>query len=723
MTFNALLAFTAALLCGGLAAFVFWVDTRACVHRTFAVGMCALALMEAFTGMGAQAILSTEVVWWERLSLTAAAFVPGTWLLFSLSFARSNYKELIAAWRGFVLAAFALPLTLVIFFQPALFADVPRLEVPSVWSIPLGWAGYAFHFLFLLSSVVILMNLERTLRVFTGSMRWQVKFMLLGVGSLFAAQIYASSQALLFFSVTATLESVNSSAVLVADVLIIVSLVRQHLLNVNIYLSRTALYNSIIVLIVGIYLLAVGVFVKAIDYFGGSKLLPLGTFLVFLALVSLTIVLLSDQLRHKVKRFISQHFYRSHYDYRKEWTTFTQCTTSVMDVKGLCTIVSKMVSETFGVPSVTIWLLEEESQEQITLGGSTVFSDTQRLPAKFIQTGAVALGSYMRDHQMPIDFDKPPDNCSKALKEAHPDYFHQARIRYGVPLVASQQLLGVMTLDRCHTKESFSVEDLDLLKTLADQAAANLLNLKLSQRLLKAKEMEAFQTLSAFFVHDLKNLASKLSLMVQNLPTHYDNPVFRDDMLCVISGSVTKMNAMCSRLSLLTQRLELHRTETDLNALVDLTLADLDGSLSVPLRQELHTVPKLPVDREQFQKVLVNLLLNANEAVGEHGKICLKTEQKGRWGVLSVSDNGCGISQEFMTRALFQPFQTTKSQGLGIGLFHSKMIVEAHQGRIEVESAEGKGSTFRVLLPISSGIESQDFGPCTRMIIPLTTEH
>jgi putative PEP-CTERM system histidine kinase len=372
-----------------------------------------------------------------------------------------------------------------------------------------------------------------------------------------------------------------------------------------------------------------------------------------------------------------------------------------MDVKALCVVVAKMVSETFGVPSVTIWLWDDKVQEQVVVGGSTIFSDTQRFPAKYMELDAVALGLYMREQSMPIDFDKTPDTKADELKSSSDDYFCHAQIRYGVPLAASHQILGFMTLSNSLTRESFSVEDRDLLKTVADQVAANLLNLRLSQRLLKAKEMEAFQMLSAFFVHDLKNLAAKLSLMVQNLPDHYNNPAFRDDMMRVISGSVSKMNAMCSRLSLLTQRLELQRTETDLNELVRLVLAELDGSINVSLHQNLTPTSKLFVDIEQLQKVLTNLLLNANEAVGEHGEVYVKTEQVGRWAVLSVKDNGCGMTQEFMTQSLFQPFQTTKSDGLGIGLFHTKMLVEAHQGRIEVESEKGVGTTFRVLLPSS----------------------
>ena len=215
--------------------------------------------------------------------------------------------------------------------------------------------------------------------------------------------------------------------------------------------------------------------------------------------------------------------------------------------------------------------------------------------------------------------------------------------------------------------------------------------------------MEAFQTLSAFFVHDLKNLATTLSLLLQNVPTHYDDPVFREDLLRVISGSVAKMTAMCSRVSLLAKKLDLHPILTDLNALVRHTLADVQDLVKVPLYQALRPVPELLVDPEQLQKVVINLLLNANDAVNNCGEIYITTDTIDGWVVLAVRDTGCGISTTFMEYSLFHPFHTTKSQGLGIGLFHSKMIVEAHHGRIEVKSEEGKGSTFTVLLPIVRG--------------------
>ncbi len=149
--------------------------------------------------------------------------------------------------------------------------------------------------------------------------------------------------------------------------------------------------------------------------------------------------------------------------------------------------------------------------------------------------------------------------------------------------------------------------------------------------------------------------------MVQNLPVHYDNPVFRDDMLRVISASVAKMNAMCSRLTLLTHRIELHPTEADLSELVHTALAELDGTWQGILHRELQPMLPVRMDTEQLRKVLNNLMLNALEAVEQDGEIRVATAQIDRWAVLTVHDNGCGMSQEFLTRFLFEPFHTTKS--------------------------------------------------------------
>jgi putative PEP-CTERM system histidine kinase len=267
-------------------------------------------------------------------------------------------------------------------------------------------------------------------------------------------------------------------------------------------------------------------------------------------------------------------------------------------------------------------------------------------------------------------------------------------------MLARGDVLGLMTLGDRVAGVPFSLQDFDLLKCVADQAAASLLNMRLSHRLMQAKELEAFQTMSAFFVHDLKNTASTLSLMLQNLPVHFDNPAFREDALRAVSKTVTHINGLISRLSLLRQNLTIKPIEADLNEIVSEALKCLDETPGVALVKELRSLPKIHLDPDQIQKVVINLALNAREALGPGGTIRIETDQQNSWAVLLVSDDGCGMSREFVSRSLFRPFQTTKKQGIGIGMFQCKMIVEAHRGKIEVETEPGKGSTFRVMLPL-----------------------
>jgi putative PEP-CTERM system histidine kinase len=523
--------------------------------------------------------------------------------------------------------------------------------------------------------------------------------MILGLGGIFAVRIFTTSQVLLFRYIEMPLEVINLGALILGGALIVWSLFRLQILNVEIYLSSSFIYNSITVIIIGIYLIIVGLLAKLVTYFKISHPFLVEVLVVFLSLLGITIILMSGRLRELIKRFVSLHFKRPKHDYRKVWTSFTHQTASLIGIREVCAAVTKMVADTFGVPCVTIWLVDE-SQENLTLGGSTVFSSTEL--GEFVRDKK-AVKEYiqaMRNQQMPIDLDQTEMDWARDLKESHFDYFRDARIRYGISLLSGNEFLGIMTLNEKLTKEQFSFEDFDLLKTIADQAAGSILNIKMSERLSQAKEMEAFQTMSAFFVHDLKNLASKLSLTMQNLPTHFDNPEFRGDALRAISDSVAKINTMSSGLSLLRQKIVLQLAETDLNGLVTTTINMLNG-FKASITQDLKPLPKFLMDSEQIQKVLTNLILNANEAVGNEGEIRVATEQKDNWILLSVSDNGCGMSKEFIEKSLFHPFKTTKKQGMGIGLFHSKMIVEAHHGRIEVESEEGRGSTFRVFLPLA----------------------
>jgi len=357
-----------------------------------------------------------------------------------------------------------------------------------------------------------------------------------------------------------------------------------------------------------------------------------------------------------------------------------------------------MVSETLESLSVSIWLANE-GRNVLTLGASTDHAEEQSRSMKLSGQAGTELMLALWDQEMPVDFKSNADDWVRDFSTSHAEALAEAGIRYAVPLRSANRMVGVLTMSGRVAEVPLSAQDQELLKTIADQAAASLLNIQLAEHLHKAKALEALQTMSAFFMHDLKNLGAKLSLVTQNLPVHFDNPEFRQDAIRSVTQSVAKINSMCSRLSLLSERIEIHPRPATLDRIVSDALKSLDGMFSCPVQTKLESVGVLDIDGDQMQKVIVNLLLNANDALSGKGEIRVTTSRKNGWALVAVSDTGCGMSPEFIRTRLFRPFQTTKPKGMGIGLFHCKEIVEAHGGRIEVESEEGKGSTFKVFLP------------------------
>ena len=336
----------------------------------------------------------------------------------------------------------------------------------------------------------------------------------------------------------------------------------------------------------------------------------------------------------------------------------------------------------------------------MTLAASTSLPKSHVANSSGIDSCLEDAARYVAKQPDPFALEDSREGWVEELKNRNPDIFGKGGKRICVPLLGKGQFLGMLIIGDRVNGIPFSVEDFELFKSLGSQAASGLLNLQLTRQLLQAREMEAFQTMSAFFVHDLKNTASTMSLMLQNLPTHFEDPAFREDALRALGKSVERVNDLISRMTLLRQRLELQPVEGDLNEVVTEALESLKVATGAGVVRSLGPLPRLLIDPAHMQKVVVNLLLNARDATGNTGEIRVETAQHDGWATLSVTDNGRGMSQEFVARSLFRPFQTTKKKGVGIGLFHSKMIVDAHRGRIEVKSEEGKGTTFRVLLPL-----------------------
>jgi putative PEP-CTERM system histidine kinase len=262
--------------------------------------------------------------------------------------------------------------------------------------------------------------------------------------------------------------------------------------------------------------------------------------------------------------------------------------------------------------------------------------------------------------------------------------------------------LGAIVLADRVNGRPYSAEEVELLKCIGDQITSVMVNLRLAAEVARAREFEAFRTISAFFVHDLKNAAASLNLMLKNLPVHFDDPAFRADALRAVGNSARRIDEMIARFSALRQAPAFQPRDTDLNRVVEDALAGIGTLPAVEVTRALGPVPSILADHQQVQSVVTNLVLNARDAVSDGGAIQVRTGLEEGRVVVSVADNGCGMSHTFIRESLFRPFQSTKAKGLGIGLFQSRRIVEAHGGQVSVESEPGRGTTFRITFPLKA---------------------
>jgi putative PEP-CTERM system histidine kinase len=689
--------------CSGALALGVLLTARHSISRwAFAIGMLVLAAESSCNAISTAAESSTVVIYWQQWRLIALSLLPPIWSLFSLCYARDDARNQMTKWRWLIPGAFLLSVVLAVSFRSDLIYSLESQAGGYKWAFRLGWAGYALYVTELIASVCVVMNLERTFRASIGTMRWRIKFMLLGVGLLFVVRLYTSSQALLYRGVDLSLENTNTVALLIAVVLILRTLFRTGHFELVVYPSQSVLQNSLTALLAGIYLLIVGVFANVVTKLGGDSAFALKAFLVLPALVILALLLQSDRVRLYLRRFVNRHFERPVHDYRTVWRKFTESTASRVEQADLCRSFVRLVGDVFQALSVTIWLVDE-NKETVIIAASTSLSEARAREFKPQKAEVSEVISHFRDRTEPADIESSKENWATTLRQWHPTEFPQGGARVCVPIIGHGEVLGLITVGDRVNGVAFTLQDFEMLKCASYHIAASLLNVQLSQKLLQSKELEAFQTMAAFFTHDLKNAASTLNLMLQNLPVHFDNPAFREDALRGIAKTVSHINGLIGRLSLLRHELEIKLAESDLNEVIAQAISGIEQGAGTRLKKDLRALPRIMLDGEQIGKVVTNLVLNATEAVAKNddGAVRLTTEQLNVWAVLTVADNGCGMSEEFRTRSLFRPFQTTKKSGLGIGLFQSKMIVESHGGRIAVASEPGKGTTFQVYLPLA----------------------
>lgn len=686
-----------------LAAFAVLVRSRGSLAgKLFAVGMLLFGVESIINLTALQQTALPDLIRWSELRFVPTAFLPVVWIAFSLSYSRSNHREHFARNRAWLWAAGLLPVVMLSVGGGNLFALVPDPEYAGRQIIEIGWSGQVLLAGVIGAAVLVMLNLERTFRASVGTQRWRLKLVLVGLGGLFVARIFGASQALLHGRFDEQLMVINAAALVLACLLVGVSVLRTGEFSIDLYPSQTALHRSLIVVAIGGYLLVVGVLARLTSWLGSAADFQFKALVLLVGLILLALLLMSDRLRERTRAWVNRHFNRPTYSYRTVWASYTQSVAGHESEAAAGQALAEWVSETMKAMTVSVWLLDEATDD-LRLIGTSLESGQHPTLAGINDAGTRTVIVQSVAHLAEVvDLDDAEAEPVAELRRLHPQVFPNGGNRLAAPLSVGRRSLGVIIAGDRVSVVPFGSEDRELLATIGGQAGSLFNSLRLSQRLAESREMAAFQSMSTFFVHDLKNTASSLSLMLQNLPRHFDNPEFREDAFRSIRRSVERINQMIASLSALRGRLAVEAVLGDL-ASFGPRLQQLARDRGLQLVTELAPAGPVRLDDEQILRVLTNLLVNAHEAAGNRGLVTVRSGTRGQQAFISVSDEGPGMDTEFIARRLFRPFQTTKKQGTGIGLYHSKMIVDAHGGRLEVRSAPGAGTTFTLLLPLCAG--------------------
>lgn len=556
--------------------------------------------------------------------------------------------------------------------------------------------------LWLMLALLGLVLIEQLYRNATQNARWSIKYLCLGLGSLLAYDFFMYAEALLFRELDRELWEARGLINVLVVPLLAVAISRNSNWSVNLQVSRQVAFHTVTLTGAGLYLMGMAAAGYGIKYLGGSwgSVLQMG-FLAAAAALLVT-VLFSGKLRAQVRVFLSKHFYNYHYDYREEWLKFTQALGSHDDdvAEGIVRIMAPLASS----PSGMLWASDDNQSMHLLahweMPRPPAGEDLGRLPVWLQRTDWV------------IDLDewrRTPDVYESLELPAWLQNDDQLWLI--IPLFFRDHLLAVLILRKSPLKKSINWEDRDLLKTAGRQAAAYLAQNLASKALVEARQFDAFNRLSAYVVHDLKNILAQQSLIVSNAAKHRNNPAFVDDMISTVENSVSRMHRLMEQM-----RSGIRSAPTNSVPLAELlqeVIENRAGAKPVPRAQFSGAEPDVDIragepwtveaDWERLSTVFNHLIQNAQEATLDDGDVIVRLTRDQNMARIDIEDNGHGMSAEFIRDRLFRAFESTKGlTGMGIGVFESRDYIRLLGGDISVTSTPGEGTIFHVTIPYTT---------------------
>lgn len=459
--------------------------------------------------------------------------------------------------------------------------------------------------------------------------------------------------------------------------------------------SRAVTFQTLSLLLIGSYLLVMVLVTRSLALLGGDIARATQVAFLVIAMVAALIWLPSERARGWLRVTATKHLFQHRYDYREEWLRFTRTIG-----RGSSTSASfheravKAIADITDSPAGLLLVPNEEAQLELTARWNW---PTIEVPAN---AGDFSLSGLLEQHNHIVDLNEVRSGIDHHGELAHvPGWMIEAEDAWAlIPLIHFDRLVGTIVLARPRIERRLDWEDFDLLRVAGQQLASYLAEQAGQQALMDASRFDEFNRRMAFVMHDIKNLASQLSLLSANAQKHADNPAFRADMLVTLRNSTDKLNALLARLNRYGSGQGQEVREVDLAALAANIAARFKPVHPVALTR---TDPVIVLgDVESLEQALIHLVQNAIDASNGEDTVFLDVVGAGLSGQINVIDSGSGMTPEFVRNGLFKPFVSSKKGGFGIGAFEAREMIRAMGGRVSVESREGVGTRFTVSLPV-----------------------
>jgi putative PEP-CTERM system histidine kinase len=589
------------------------------------------------------------------------------------------------------------PITVVLVALMLLGLELVALFVPNFAE----WNGVASLQLVghLGMAVAGLTLIEQLFRNTRPEKRWAVKYLYYGIGLLFFYDFFLYADGLLYKGIDRDLWHARGYISAITVPMVAIAAARNPSWSVRVFVSRRVIFHATVLFAAAAYLLlmsAVGYYIK---FYGGSWGKALQVIFIFLALAVLIALLSSVHLRSRLRVFLSKHFFNYKYDYRDEWLRFIQTLSAGELDDQIRERVIKAIADILDSGGGVLWLKDEASvfrqvaqwQSEMTKG--TLTRDDSLIRFLMQREWIIDLNEYVTSPGLYDNLSVPEVVLS-----------HKERWLL-VPIRFHSELLGFILLIKPRSPRTINWEDRDLLKTAAQQAGSYLSLIRTTRALMEANQFEAFNRLSAFVVHDLKNLIAQLELVVKNAERHKHNPEFMDDAVKTIGNAVSKMSKLLAQLR--KGRFEQGDTKQFfVEEAVAKAVNELYHDLPKPHLQVESNYLKLIADKDRFTAIMVHLIKNAQEATPKDGRIDVRVHEQAGMAIIEIEDNGSGMDAEFINSRLFRPFETTKGNaGMGIGVYETREYIRSLKGNLSVESELGVGTKFIITVPLVTSDE------------------